>query len=323
VGVAVVVAVLALTSGGGEDPTDGARGQATPASGAPAGSEGRVAATIPVPKHPQGIAVVGEDVFVASDAEGLVERIDTRTNKAAGLRAVAPDPTWLAAGDGVLWEASTESEAVGRLRTPALEHLGTPVVRTGRRPSAIAAGGPEVWITEAAAGAASRIDPRTGKVRETVEVGDEPLAVAFDERGSFWVSNHGSGTIQRIDPDDESLVGDEIEVGPNPRGLAIAEGHVWVAVSGEGTVVRVSLDSDTVVGDPIAVGDTPVAVAAGEGSIWVVNQVDGTVTRIDAKTAKVVGEPIDVGKEPISVAVGVGAVWVSNASDDTVTRIDP
>jgi DNA-binding beta-propeller fold protein YncE len=54
-----------------------------------------------------------------------------------------------------------------------------------------------------------------------------------------WVTNSGDGTLQRIDPDKQSLDGDPLKVGDHPVGVAVDDGSVWVTVAIDNKLVRV------------------------------------------------------------------------------------
>ena len=85
-------------------------------------------------------------------------------------------------------------------------------------------------MTDSAADRAIALDAASGAVRRTVDVGDEPVAIAVG-LGSVWVVNRSSGTVSRIDDDSVST----IAVGQRPVDIAIdADAHaVWVASAGK------------------------------------------------------------------------------------------
>ena len=62
----------------------------------------------------------------------------------------------------------------------------------------------------------------------TIPVGDGPTSVAFGA-GAVWVTNTAAGTVSRIDPATNEVVG-TVAVGNAPTGIAVAGGLVWVAV---------------------------------------------------------------------------------------------
>ena len=56
-----------------------------------------------------------------------------------------------------------------------------------------------MWVTDAADGTVSRIDPAVGAVTGMIPVGNGPAGLAFGD-GSVWAGNSLDGTISRIDP---------------------------------------------------------------------------------------------------------------------------
>ena len=64
------------------------------------------------------------------------------------------------------------------------------------------------------------------------------------------------------------MVGDPIEVGNGPAGVAVGEGSVWVTNRFDGTVSRIDPDRGEVA-KAIPVGLDPRGIAIGFGSVWV------------------------------------------------------
>jgi peptide/nickel transport system substrate-binding protein len=228
----------------------------------------------------------------------------------------------------------------------------------GGSPSEVAAGAGSLWVTSADDQTVSRIDPDTGDVRQTINVGSGASGVAADDR-SVWIANSFDGTLSRVDPkanavvqaipltsapsavalgpravwvaskDDQTIsrfdsrTGDLIArmpVGAAPRSLVFGAGSVWVADEKRGVVFRFDPARRAVV-DTIAVGNGPAHVAFGYGSVWVANDLDGTVSRIDPARGAVTAT-IEVGDGPRGIAIGADGVWVSNEFDGTLALID-
>jgi DNA-binding beta-propeller fold protein YncE len=107
--------------------------------------------------------------------------------------------------------------------------------------------------------------------------------------GRLWVL--GAGTVVRIDPMSNRVVGTPLRVPADAEAIAVGDGALWVA--------------------RVAPGDlgTP---------------DDDAVTRIDLASGRVVAT-ITVARAPLDLAVTPGAVWVPNAGGggDGVARIDP
>ncbi len=197
-------------------------------------------------------------------------------------------------------------------------------IEVGRGPDGISVSDDgRVWVTDATAGTAARIDPATNKtIGETVKVGKAPDGVAAAKKVA-WVASTGDDKVRRVESDPDPVVVGTIPVGSQPVGISLGKQLVWVTNSKDDTVNRIDRASATVVGSPIGVGKEPIGVFVGADSVWIANHGDDTVTRIDSATAQIVGSPTKVGKGPRGVAEAFGGVWVSNADDGTVTRIDP
>ena len=79
-------------------------------------------------------------------------------------------------------------------------------------------------MTSESAGSLARIDPSTGSVIETINVGNGPAAVEVGA-GSVWVANSFDGTVSRIDPQtDENVKRFGGASGPISCGLLVAAG---------------------------------------------------------------------------------------------------
>ncbi|MCC6223770.1 MAG: hypothetical protein IT201_09825 [Thermoleophilia bacterium] len=166
---------------------------------------GEVAAVIEVGGYPQGIAVGFRAVWVASGnppggVNGAVTRIDPRTNEAAAVIPVPDVPEYVAAGAGGVW-VTTDAGTVRRIE-PGTNALLDPPIEVGPAGrTAVAVGDETVWAL--------------------VMTGPDTL-----------------GTAVEIDPRTEEIVGEPVELGQSPLGLAFGEGALWVANYESGTVTR-------------------------------------------------------------------------------------
>jgi YVTN family beta-propeller protein len=73
-----------------------------------------------------------------------------------------------------------------------------------------------------------RVNVESGLIDYLFRVGGDPSAVTA-AAGSIWVASRGDGTVTRVDPTTNELVG-TIEVGASPTALAADSDGVWVAV---------------------------------------------------------------------------------------------
>jgi YVTN family beta-propeller protein len=196
------------------------------------------------------------------------------------------------------------------------------VVRAGTMatsPSDIAAGAGSLWVTSTDQQTVSRVDPDSGEVRQTIQVGSGASAVAADDRG-VWVTNSLAGTVSRIDPRTNGVV-QAIAVGGTPDAVALDRRTVWVANKDAQTVTRLDARTGARLGR-LPAGPSTQALAVGAGSLWVADEERNVVLRIDP-LRKAVVDTVPVGNGPVDVAVAHGSVWAANNLDGTVSRIDP
>jgi YVTN family beta-propeller protein len=146
--------------------------------------------------------------------------------------------------------------------------------------------------------------------------------------GRLWVL--AAGTVVRVDPESNRVVGKPLQVPADAEAIAVGDGALWVASVAPGDlatphkdrVSRIDLASGRTVAT-ITVARAPLDLAATPSSVWVTNAGGGgdSVARIDPQTNRL-GRPIRTGASPQSLATGGGSLWVANHDERTVTRID-
>jgi DNA-binding beta-propeller fold protein YncE len=282
------------------------------------GDEVAVSAPIAVAKPPLRIAADAKGVWVTSQSEGTLTRLEPATGSpvgvpvhlGVGISGVAIGSRWLWVTDpprGDLLRLSVAGRVLQRI------HLGG-------SPGAIALGGGRVWVADQDGGGVTAVNAVGGHVyRRHLPPRVTPLRLATGA-GGLWVSSASTGSVRRIDLG-TLAVGEATPAGRGPAGVTVAHGYVWVANSRAGTVTRVDPALHTAT--PIEIAGHPGGIDAGTTTIWVADRSEGTVSRIDAASGEIVGDPIAVGPKPGAVAVGGEAVWVANNGDGTVTRIEP
>jgi streptogramin lyase len=218
-----------------------------------------------------------------------------------------------------------------------------------------------LWAPVCGTSSLARIDAKTYKVTNTIRTGVANVrAVIAATEDSVWMLTDNKTTLSRIDPDQNSVVG-ELRVPAGCRSLTFGETALWLACPAENKVLRIN-SATNLVDKSIEVSAQPEALAVGAGSIWVFCRKDGKIDRIDPKTNKVsktidLGVPnadggiafgdgylwvtqtgfplarIDVAAETVmqqfngegggAIAVSPGAIWLSNVKMGTIWRIDP
>ena len=280
-----------------------------------------VSAPIPVGAPPLRIAAADDAIWVTSEADGTLTRLDPETGDEVG-RAVrlGAGISGVAVGAGSVWVADPPRGEV--LRVDPDSGQVRERIDVGGHPGPLAFGGGRLWAADEDGAGINAVNGRGGRVyRRGLPPHAAPLRLAVGA-GGLWASSASTGAVRRIDL--SSLgVGDPIPVGRGPAGIAVARGLVWVANSRSDTVTRVDPSIHAPLGDPIEVGGRPGGIDSGTGLVWVASSLEDNVTRIDLDSGKKVGGPIGVGREPGAVAVGSTAVWVADNGEGAVTRIEP
>lgn len=197
---------------------------------------GRPTLEAQVLEHPRfggSLTAAGDSLWVV-DGGGVVRRIDPATGR-VGASVSEPGVTFgpnLAAGEGALWTTSDFGGEATRidLRDGGLTRLAT------KAGGGVAAGEGAVWIGGRDR-TLVRLDPASGKVEATVDVGGDNRAVAVGENG-VWVAgaDQAGPYLTRVDPRTNQITG-ELALDEEPRAVTVANGSVWVTT--DAAVLRV------------------------------------------------------------------------------------
>jgi streptogramin lyase len=259
------------------------------------------------------------------------------------LRTRPTGTPFLAVGAGSLWMPASGTIT----RVDLAENMVKAVINVGgteMSPASVVASGDEIWFTDHAKKAVSRIDPQTNRIVERIPVGFLIYDIAIDGN-TLWLTHLGSPTpggnvVVRVDTRSNRIV-ERIDV-PAPATITVGGGSVWVvefgAVLGKPSkVARIDPQTNEVVEEIPVATYYPYHMAFGAGSIWIANGLDMekpsrdklSVSRLDPKTNKEVAR-IGTGLNMWSLAVDGGSVWAAGSPPDcassdegALVRIDP
>jgi YVTN family beta-propeller protein len=196
-----------------------------------------VVATIPVGQRPEGIAVTPGAVWVGNHIDGTVTKIDTNTNLVVDTIHTGGGPQFMAAGDDGVWVGVVRRDHDLVRIDPATDRvvakISLPITACGAvavTPAAIwvAGGGCDLGIV--------RVDPGTNSVVDTVGTTANVLFIASGF-GSVWYTELFNGTLVRIDPKADAIVG-RLQLGGEfaAMGIATDSTFVWVGDDTDETV---------------------------------------------------------------------------------------
>jgi YVTN family beta-propeller protein len=270
----------------------------------------RLAGGIDVGHDPGQVAIVGNLVFVASEADKTLARIDVNSGeeRISGLY----DTGGSVVSDGHrLWVASEDRGELSSVQPDSVATLDRIKIRDDLAQVFLALGGGSLWTSEYAPSAVTRWSLLTLRQQQRIRLAPQqvPMTITYAQ-GAAWVAVIGSDELLRIDSSSGETT--QIPVGFGPSGLAYGFGSIWATMVGAGTVWRIDPKTRRV-SDVIDVGSGPLGVAVGAGSAWVANHCDGTVSRIDPATDDVTAT-IRVGHFPKWLTVGERDAWVTLAA---------
>ncbi len=267
---------------------------------------------VQVGAHPVAVAATAGSLWVASMDDNSVTRVDAPTGHVLRSIPLGGVPTALTTTADAVW-VSDETGRITRIDPEYNRALTVQQLAAGSTASRgvswpILAGFGSVWVANPD-GYVVRLDDETGRQTASVEVGNDPTAIAIGS-GSVWVTNGADGTVTRIDP--TTLLARTIPVGHGPAAVGVNSAGAWVANAGDNTVVRIDPQTDAVT-VTTRVGEGAAAVLATDRAVWVVDGRDGTVVTLDPHSG-VVTRSLYVGGTPTAVASGAGRVWVTVAA---------
>lgn len=188
---------------------------------APADADGSIAACV-------------GSVWMATDAKGVISRLDPETREVVAEVYVAREPSGVACGDGTVWVTSAAGGTLTRVN--AHTNVVEETIAVGPRPGRVVIGEGGVWTLNRGDHSVSRVDPATNKVVATIAVGHDvgkgDIAVG---EGAVWLSAPGSPLV-RIDPRDNRVA--QRFTGDGGGAVAVAFGSVWIAAA-PGTTWRI------------------------------------------------------------------------------------
>jgi DNA-binding SARP family transcriptional activator/streptogramin lyase len=274
----------------------------------------RFVASVPIARDPAALDATATALWVASERDETVSRVDLRTDRITTIGE--PHPVAFLAHDdrGNIYASGWDFPFVWQISPKTVQIVRSFRVKT--RALGLSAGGGSLWVADRFANGVTRIDLAQRRVAETIKVGIDPLASTFGY-GALWVADGDSGTVAVIRPGARAPV--VVRGIPSPYGITAGAGGVWVASNGTHAVYRIDPDTHAVIaridlGTPT---DFLSAVSAGPHGVWAIE--DHHVVRIDPATDHVTTRiRFPHGTEPKAVASTVGAVWITvgNPKDD-------
>ncbi|MEY8019074.1 protein kinase domain-containing protein [Mycobacterium servetii] len=260
-----------------------------PATPAASTAFAHVSATIPVGKHPEGVAVdpAIHCAYTADYSANTVSVIDTRTHTVTATIPVGRGPI------GVAVDTATHTLYTANNRDDSV----------------------------------SVVDPMSRSVIATIAAGTNPWGIAIDTVAhTAFTANNWDNTVSVINIDNRSVMA-TVQVGKHPEMVAVdpTTHTAYVTNNSDGTLSVIDTAHDAVTTSAISVGNGPLGIAVDSTAhaAYTANYTDNTVAVVDI-TARAVTATIRAGANPWGIAVDptTHTAYVTNSSDGTVATID-
>jgi virginiamycin B lyase len=203
-----------------------------------------ISATIPVgPAGPEGgIAVSNDSIWIVTDKEGTLTRIDPGTDTVRQMVSISPGSYNPIFSDGVIWITGFESSTL--IAVDAATGKVLRQIPVGPRPRFLTSGGGSVWTLNQGDGTVSRVDESSKRLVATISVGiPGPGGDICFGADSVWATVFDV-PLSRIDSQTNKVLRQWVGLG----GDSVRIGHaaVWVTDYRNGLLWRFPLRDATV-----------------------------------------------------------------------------
>lgn len=232
---------------------------------------------------------------------GAVLALEATTGATIAARRLdAPNHNAVFAPDGrSIW--TSQIATPGEVAVLDAQSLATRAsVEVGNGPAEVtfATTGAYGFVANTESDSVSILDPATGSVVDTLEVGDGPVGAWPGIDGRMYVDNETGKSISVIDPSSRAVVA-TFPLGFTPALAAIApNGELWVTDTENGKLVFLDPSSGQNLGELVtAAGAHAFAFSADGAKAYVTNQLADNVSVVELATKRV-AKTIPVGAKP-------------------------
>ncbi len=151
--------------------------------------ENAMIATLPVPSLASegGIATSTDSVWLVTDKQGTLNRIDPSTNSVRQKIPIPPGSYNPVFSDGIVWITGVERRVLTAVDAATGRVLES--VPVGAKPRFLTAGGGSIWTLNQGDGSVTRVDERSRKVLASIQAGIPGTGGGIDYgAGSVWLS---------------------------------------------------------------------------------------------------------------------------------------
>jgi virginiamycin B lyase len=199
-----------------------------------------VTAVLPIaPAGPEGgIAASDDSVWLVTDQNGTLVRIDPSTNNVRQKISIPPGSYNPIFSDGIVWVTGIEKNVLTAIDANSGKVLES--IPVGPRPRFVTAGAGSIWTLNQGDGTVSRVDEKSRKVLATIQVGIP---------GTGGDIGYGADTVwltvfdvplTRIDAKTDTVV--KQWVGKGGESLRFGFDSLWITAYKKGVLLRLPIE---------------------------------------------------------------------------------
>ncbi len=204
------------------------------------GAKNTVSRTLPIaPAAPEGGIATSEDsVWMVTDKNGTLNRINPSTNSVRQRISIPPGSYNPVFSNGIVWITGVESSVLTAVDADSGKVLES--VAVGLKPRFLAAGGGSIWTLNQGDGTVSRVDERNRKVTATIRVGIPGAGGDIGYGGeSVWPTVFGV-PLTRVDASTNKVI--RQWVGEGGDSLRCGFGSLWITDYKKGLLSRIPIE---------------------------------------------------------------------------------
>jgi len=189
-------------------------------------------ATLHLGKTADWVTITSDAVWVGSTGPFAVHRIDPKTNNLVATVELRGEPcAGLATGFGSLWvPLCGDSPMLARIDLESNKLVTLLDIGPAAAEGGVAASSDSVWLVVDKNGSLARIDPATGKVRQTIRLPAGSYNPFYSD-GRIWVTRADGAELTSVDAATGAVLA-TTRTGPGPRFLTAGSGAVCLSIIG-------------------------------------------------------------------------------------------
>jgi DNA-binding beta-propeller fold protein YncE len=135
-----------------------------------------------------------------------------------------------------------------------------------------------LWVSARRRALIQRVNPKTGNVLKSIQVGRNRSEDIVYSRGWLWIATPEDNIVTKLSTSTGEQI--PISVGDFPRQLAVSRDTVYVTDYNSSDLFMIDAKASEVIGEPVRIGVNPfsLAISDDDKTLWVGNPPNNRVT---------------------------------------------